>query len=72
MEDVLTNVRLYGYYDGPIREIPEEIADEQFVLHETNTESMKEHDGATSMNRVPGFRYTNAIPKQKPMVKVQA
>jgi hypothetical protein len=66
MEDVLTDIGLYGYYDGPVREIPEKIADEQSVLHETNTEAMKEHDGATSTNRVPGFGYTNTIPEQKP------
>lgn len=65
MEDVLTDVRLYGYNDGPIREISEKIVDEQFVLQQTNTESMKEHDGATSTNRVPGFGYTNAIPEQR-------
>lgn len=65
MEDVLTDVRLYGYNDRPIREISEKIMDEEFVLHQTNTESMKEHDGATSTNRVPGFGYTNAIPRRK-------
>lgn len=65
MEDVLTNVRLYGYKDGPIREVSEKIIDEQFILHQTNTESVKEHDGATSTSRVPGFGYTNTIPVQK-------
>lgn len=65
MEDVLTNVRLYGYKDGSIGEVSEKITDEQFVLHQTNTESMKEHDWAASMNRIPGFGYTNTIPAQK-------
>lgn len=64
MEDVLANVRLDGYKDGPIGQISEKIVDEQFVLHQTNAESMKEHDRATSTNRVPGFGNTNAIPAQ--------
>lgn len=68
MEDVLADVRLYGYNDGTIREVSEKIMDEQFVLHQTNTKSMKQHDGPTSANRVPGPGYTNAIPEQKPNI----
>lgn len=63
MEDVLTDVGLNGYYDGPIREILEKIVDEHLVLHETNAESVKEHDRATSMNRVPSFGYTDTVPE---------